>query len=192
MHLYVFARAASVPVVTRHVPRKLLVAAGVLLWTGFLVARFPGHGGTGAAAATLESFGMTWMGALFLTSVCLLATDIVTGFGHLLPRLAPSLRGWALLAGGVLSAVALVQGLRPPVVEDCDVRLPGLSDAMDGTVIVAMSDVHLGRQLGERWLDARVVQVRALRPDLVVLLGDVFEGHGPPRPELIAGLGRLS
>jgi len=176
----------------RRVPRWLLFAAGVFLWAGFLVARFPGHAGTGAIAAPLEFFGMNWMGALFLTSICLLAMDIVTGFGYILPRLAPSLRGWALLAGAVLSAFALFQGMRPPVVEDRAVRLPGLPDAMDGTVIVAMSDMHLGSQLGNHWLENRVAQVQALRPDLVVLLGDIFEGHGPPRRELITGLGKLS
>jgi hypothetical protein len=32
---------------------------------------------------------------LFLACVCLLAIDIVTGFGFVLPRLAPSLRGLA-------------------------------------------------------------------------------------------------
>lgn len=192
MHVYVFGRAASVPFVSRHVPRKLLTGAGLLLWAGFFIARFPGHGGTGAAAATLELFGMTWLGVLFLTSVCLLAMDIATGFGYLLPRLAPSLRGWALLAGGVLSGVALFQGIRPPVVENREVRLSGLPESMDGIVIVAMSDMHLGAQLGERWLQGRVAQVRALRPDLVVLLGDIFEGHGPPRRDLIMGLGRLS
>lgn len=39
---------------------------------------------------------------------------------------------------------------------------------------------------------ARVAQVQALRPDLVVLLGDVFEGHGPPQEQLLAGLNQLS
>jgi len=55
------------------------------------------------------------------------------------------------------------------------VRLPGFPHGMDGSsFIVAMSDLHLGSQLGERWLEARVTQVKAQRPDLVVLLGDIF------------------
>jgi predicted MPP superfamily phosphohydrolase len=87
--------------------------------------------------------------------------------------------GILIIAGGVLSAIALFQGMRPPVVEDYDVKLPGLSADMDGTVLVAMSDLHLGSLLGKRWLEARVAQVKSLRPDLVVLLGDIFEGHGP-------------
>ena len=58
---------------------------------------------------------------------------------------------------------------------------------MDGTVIVAMSDLHLGSLLGKQWLEARIKQVQALRPDLVVLLGDIFEGHGEPQQELASG-----
>lgn len=192
LHVYVFGRAASVPAIARRVPRRVLFAVGATLWAGFALARFAGHGAAGAPAAALESLGMNWLGALFLASVCLLAADLVTGFGLLLPRRAPALRGAALLAGGLLAAIALFQGMRPPVVEDREVRLRGLPGAMDGTVVVAMSDMHLGSQLGDRWLRDRVEQVRALRPDLVVLLGDIFEGHGPPRPGLAATLGTLS
>ena len=145
-----------------------------------------------ALAAALELFGMTWMGVLFLVFVSLLAIDFITGFGLLLPRLAPSLRGLALLAGGLLSAIALIQGLRPPVVQNYEVYLAGLPDEMDNTVVVAVSDLHLGSLLGERWLEALVTQIQAQQPDLVVLLGDLFEGHGEPQGELLPVLRRLS
>ncbi len=191
VHGYVFWRAATVPFVARRIPRKVLFGAGALLWAVVFLARLHGRGGAGVPPL-LATIGMTWLGALFLTFVALLAVDLATGFGRFLPGRAPSLRGWALAAGGLLSAAALVQGMRPPVVEDFEVPLPGLSDRMDGTVIVAMSDLHLGAPLGEGWLRARVAQVRALRPDLVVLLGDLFEGHGAPRPGLIPALGALS
>ncbi len=52
--------------------------------------------------------------------------------------------------------------------------------------------MHLGSQLGERWLTARVDQVKAQKPDLVVLLGDIFEGHGSPEDQLIVTLKQLS
>jgi predicted MPP superfamily phosphohydrolase len=192
MHLYVFSRAASVPFVKRHVPRKILIGTGVILWTIFFLGRVVGHGGTGLLAGILEFLGMNWMAVLFLTFVSLLAIDLVTLFGFLVPRLSPSLRGWAVLFGLGLSAIALFQGLRPPVVEKYEVSLPGLPEAMDGTVLVALSDMHLGSQLGERWLAARIAQVNAQRPDLVVLLGDIFEGHGPPKDQLIATFKGLS
>jgi len=192
MHIYVFWRTASVPFVNRHVSLTLLIVTGVLLWAIFFIGRLFHHGGTGALTATIELLGMLWMGALFLLFIPLLTTDIITAFGFLLPRLAPSLRGWALFVGAVLSVIALVQGLRPPVVQSYEVRLAGLTGEMDGKVLVAMSDLHLGSLIGKRWLAARVAQVKEERPDLVVLLGDLFEGHGQPQEELLSILGRLS
>ena len=192
MHIYVFWRAASVPVLRRYVSRKLLIGAGLVLWTTFFLGRVYGHHGIGPLAKASEFFGMNWMAALFLVFVSLLAMDLVTGFGFLMPSQAPSLRGIALVAGLVLSLIALFQGLRPPVVQDYEVYLPGLAEEMDGTVLVAMSDLHLGNLLDERWLEARVAQVQAQKPDLVVLLGDLFEGHGKSPSELLPILRRLS
>ena len=192
MHVYVFWRAASVPFLTQHIPLKFLIGAGVILWAIFLFGRMVGHGGTGALAGTLELLGMTWMAMLFLTFISLLAADLVTLFGFLMPRLAPSLRGWALVAGGALSLIALFQGLRAPVVQRYEVSLPGLPNEMDGTVLVALSDLHLGALLGERWLGNRIAQVQALKPDLVVLLGDIFEGHGRPQDTMLFTFRRLS
>jgi predicted MPP superfamily phosphohydrolase len=192
MHIYVFWRAASVPFVQRHVPMVVLIGAGVLLWTLFYLGRVYGHRGVGPAAATLEFLGMNWMAVVFLSFVLLLAVDLVTVFGLLVPQLAKLLRGAALVAAAVLSAVALYQGMRPPVVRSYNVHLNGLPQEMDGTVLVGVSDMHLGSLIGERWLSARVAQVNAQRPDLVVLLGDIFEGHGPPLPELTRSMQRLS
>jgi predicted MPP superfamily phosphohydrolase len=77
-------------------------------------------------------------------------------------------------------------------VQSYEVRLAGLSNEMDGKVLVAMSDLHIGSLIGKRWLAARVAQVREEQPDLVVLLGDLFEGHGQPQEELLPILRRLS
>ena len=74
--------------------------------------------------------------------------------------------------------LATIQGIRPPVVTDYEVRLKGLAPELDGKTLVALSDLHLGAALGPRWMEARAAQVQALKPDLIVLLGDVFEGHG--------------
>ena len=52
--------------------------------------------------------------------------------------------------------------------------------------------MHLGSLLGKRWLAARIAQVKKHRPDLVVLLGDIFEGHGPPEDQLMVTFKQLS
>jgi uncharacterized protein len=188
---YVVWRLVSVPVLGRRIPTRVLVAAAAALWLAFMLGMFLGHDASGPFAVALELFAMTWLATMFLVAVCLLPVDLVTGFGWFAPRVAPALRGWAVLAGLALAAVALVQGLRPPVVTDFEVRLPHLPPERGGTVIVALSDLHLGTLLGERWLAARVAQVEALHPDLIVLLGDITEGHGAAAESFLPGLRRL-
>lgn len=192
MHVYVFWRADSLPFLKRRISRKYLIGTGIVLWSVFFLGRYLGHGGTGPLSITFEFLGMNWMAAVFLFTVCLLAVDIVTLGGFLLPRVIPRLRGFALVTGAVLSVVALVQGMRSPVAQHYDVYLHGLPGKMNGTVVVALSDLHIGTLLERQWLEARVNQVKAQQPDLVVLLGDIFEGHAQPREELIHVLRSLS
>jgi uncharacterized protein len=191
MQVYVFWRAWSVPLVKYHVPGAWFIGVGVAMWAIFIIGRLVERGGEGAFARAIEFLGMTWFAAIFLAFSCFLAVDIVTGFGFLLPRQTPYLRGAACVAGVALTAIALVQGLRAPVVNEYEVFLPGLPKELDGTVIIALSDLHLGSQIGEQWLDARVAQVDAQRPDIVILLGDIFEGHGLPRDGMVQTMSRI-
>lgn len=192
MHVYVFGRAVSVVFIKTRIPQKYIIGAGIILWILFYPGRIYGHHGIGIIAKILEFIGMNWMAGLFLIFICLLAMDLITGFGLFLPRLASRLRGLAIVVGFGLSVIALIQGLRPPVVENYDVYLSDLPNKMDNTVVVAISDLHLGSLLGSRWLQARIAQVAKQKPDLVVLLGDIFEGHGDSEDELLTVMNSLS
>ena len=192
MHLYVFQRLWATPLVAVRVPRYILVLAGVVLWAGVAAGRYYGRRETGPAAVVLETIGLNWLAVLFLLFVCLLALDLVTGFGFFMPRISPVLRGWAVVIGLALAGLALVQGLRPPVVTRYEVVLPGLPKNLDKTVLVAMSDLHLGGLRGERWLEDVADRVEKQQPDMVVLVGDIFEGHRRPSAESLRIMRRLS
>ena len=192
MHVYVFWRAVSVQFITSHIPKKIIIGAGIILWILFYLGRVYGHHGVGTIAKVLEFVGMNWMAGLFLIFICLLAMDLITGFGLFLPHLVSKLRGLAIVVGIGLSIISLIQGLRPPVVENYHVHLSKLPKEMNNTVIVALSDLHLGSLLGPRWLQARIAQVKQQKPDLVVLLGDIFEGHGESEDELLTVMNSLS
>jgi uncharacterized protein len=146
----------------------------------------------GLLARFLEVLGANWIGVLFLLLVTLLAVDAVTLFGLLLPRFAVKLRAWALVAGGVLCVIAFAQGLRAPVVQNYEIGLAGLPPESDGTVLVLASDFHLGTLLGKNWLSARIEQIEAQKPDIIVLGGDIVEGDEPAEVEFLPLLRRLS
>jgi len=190
IQVYVFRRISSVPLFADH--RQLVAGIGIAVWLLFIAGVVYGHRGTGLAARWLEVAALHWMAVLFLLFVCLLAADIVTGFGFFIPRFAPALRGVAVIAAVLLTIVALVQGFRPPVMQNYEVRLPGLPPALDATVIVSMCDLHLGALLGGEWMSKRVAQVQAEQPDIVFLVGDIYDGHGRSIDELAPVLRGLS
>jgi predicted MPP superfamily phosphohydrolase len=188
LHAYVGWRLAGVPWVAAHLSPRTLTSLLLLLWLSFPATRLLAATKAAVVGRPLELVGATWVGVLFLLFVALLATDALTLGGWLLPRLAPLFRGWAALAGLSLSLIALVQGLRPPVVTEYTVALPGLPPERDGLTLVVLSDLHLGSLIGEGWLADLVSQVDNLHPDLVVLAGDLVDsdlGRAEPlRPAL--------
>ncbi len=179
MHATLLWHLWHTPFLVAHVPRWVSLVLLVILAHAYLASRFAEVSPWPGLTAPLEMVGTTWMGVLLLLLVCLLASEIVTGFGWFLPELRPILRGWAMVAGLGLSAIALVQGLRPPVVTQYEVAMRGLSADRDGTVLVFISDLHLGTMTSAAWMRARAAEVNALEPDLVIVGGDVFEGRSP-------------
>jgi predicted MPP superfamily phosphohydrolase len=188
---YVLWRASALPWL-RRVPGRAFLLAGLLLESVLFSRHWPGHDAAGAWAMLAEFSSMTLAGVVFLVFVCLFPVDLLLGFGRVSSRRAARIRGWALLAGCLLALLALFQGVRPPRIVRYDVRLPGLPQALDGTKLAVLSDLHLGALIGPGWLRARVAQVQALEPDIILVLGDVFEGHGAALADFLPGLRRLS
>jgi len=88
------------------------------------------------------------------------------------------------VAGLLLAAFALFQGMRAPVIVEQEVVMKDLPRALDGTVIVAVSDIHLGAQRRSEWLAARVDHINALKPAAVLMLGDQVEDNPVGEPQL--------
>jgi len=177
LHVYVFYRLSTVTIIARHIPNWLLIIVAAILWMSYVLARFLDRSGLSTLARPLEVIGSNWIGVLFILFVGLFAADIATGFGLLFPRIAPTLRGWGLLASLVLCVISAVQARRAPVMRSYEVQLASLPPESDGTVLVLVTDLHLGAMLGEHWLAERVAQIQAERPDLVIFGGDILEGH---------------
>ena len=190
MTTYLFWRMGGVPILGA-LSGLARLGLGFLSWTLILSARMVSRATYEPWAMNLETVGLSLLIVIALAALLMALVDLVTGFGLFMPGLAPSLRGAACVAALALSAVALIQGLRAPEVTEYEVALPGLPKALDGMTMVAMSDLHVGTQLGPEWLGERVDQALALRPDMIVLVGDIIEGHSLRLNELQPVLRRL-
>jgi uncharacterized protein len=177
MHCYVFWRLSSIPWVGSHIPHLALWVAAGVLWASYPLARMLDARGLQAVSWPLEYLAANWIGLLFLLFWALLLIDVVTLGGWAFARHAPMLRGWAVVSAGTLALIALLQAVRQPVVTDYEVPLPGLPPERDGTVLVVVSDLHLGNLLGHSWLTHLTDRLNAMKPDLLVVAGDLVDGN---------------
>lgn len=71
------------------------------------------------------------------------------------------------------------------------IRIARLPKVLDGFTIVQVSDIHIGAYLGEPELRRGEELVRAARPDLLVMTGDLVHLRKPYLPEAMQWLKRL-
>lgn len=192
LHVYAFLRAFSIPALERSMPPAARAGAFLFLCLTYPAGRLLARWAPGRVASAVEMAGAVWMGLLFLSVALLLTADVVTGFGRLWPSAAVPARAAALAAAALLSAVAVVQGARGPRVVRHVVRVASLPDGRPELKVVQLSDLHLGTLLGERWLSRRVAEVNALRPDLVVVTGDLVDAEVGPVEALVPELRKLT
>jgi predicted MPP superfamily phosphohydrolase len=186
LHFYVISRLLSIPLIAHYIPPSLLIPVLILLGASYIVSRVLEHYAMDRLSHPLEIVGAYWVGTFFLLFSTFFALDLCTGFGlglrsGLRPQL-PLLRTAALLLALFLAIIALVQARRSPVVTEYEVSLDSLPREADGTVLVVASDMHLGAMLGHRWASERAAQFASLRPNLLLLVGDIFEGDETAYP----------
>lgn len=185
LHFYVVSRLFSIPFIADHVPAWLLIPATVLLGSSYIVSLLLRHYEIEALSGlshVLEIVGSYWVGAFFLLFSTFLLLDLCTGFGLWLRPQQPALRTSALMIALLMTIVALVQARRSPEVTEYKVTLDGLPREVDGTVLVVATDMHMGVLLGHDWASERAAQFESLRPDLLLLVGDIFESSETSYP----------
>jgi len=182
LHFYVVSRLLSIPFIAHSIPAQLLIPVVLVLGASYIVSRVLEHYGIDGLSHVLEIVGAYWVGGFFLLFSAFLACDVCTGFGLWLRPQVPALRTAALILALLMTIVALMQARRPPVVTEYEVSLDGLPLEADGTVLVVASDMHLGALLGHGWASERAAQFESLRPGLLLLVGDIFEGDETAYP----------
>jgi predicted MPP superfamily phosphohydrolase len=115
--------------------------------------------------------GYSWFGLIIYLVLGALAQHVAIACGAE-ARLA------AQICGGVAIAVVLLGFLNVacgPVVKR--VRVPLDQLAVPTYKIVHLTDVHIGAVIGREFAEVLVRRVNALRPDLIVITGDLVDGR---------------
>jgi predicted MPP superfamily phosphohydrolase len=89
--------------------------------------------------------------------------------------LARATAGTALLGSGAIAAVGYHSATGDILTPEIPIRLARLPRELSGYRIVQLSDLHLGSLLRRGFLEAVVEKANALRPDLVVITGDLVD-----------------
>jgi predicted MPP superfamily phosphohydrolase len=187
MHFYVAYCLYRVMPLHGRVPARAWWLGALLVWMVYIL-------GVQLGDEALDwrwwpgQFALTWLGILFLMTTCLLVADLATGFGLWWRARAPRLLGLAALLGAAVSGYAVFQAVRAPAVSAYEIVMKDLPDALDGTVLVAVSDLHLGAQRGPDWMANRVAQINALAPKAVLMVGDQVEDNPLGDPRLAVAL----
>lgn len=188
--------------------RTGLAAFGALMIVAPLMTRLLERGDFAMAARTMAWIGYLWMGFLWLAFALFTAQGLWNGGVRVAGRYRPALRGW-LLTGRrpALLAVSIVViagtwaffeagYLR---VERISLQVANLPPEQPRISIVQISDLHLGLINRGAMLGKVVEQIRQLRPDLLVVTGDLLdaqrnhlEGLTEPWRQLSPPLGKFA
>ena len=211
MHYYIWTRLVRDTAVGEPWRRLLtigIVAAAVAVPISFFLMR-------ARAGALTDGFvfgAMLWMGLAFFLLSTLVVVDILrlasSGVGALTDWLrhspetpanperrllvARAVAGGAVLAAGGAAAFSVSSALGDPQIHEVPVRLARLPRQLSGLSIAQITDLHIGRTIGEAEVRRVVAATNALRPDIIALTGDLVDGSVRTLEAAVAPLAALS
>ncbi|MCI5149768.1 MAG: hypothetical protein D3916_10350, partial [Candidatus Electrothrix sp. MAN1_4] len=196
MHYYFWQRMVKAPAFSRRIVRHCGTAAVIVL---FLLLPFSHILSGYFSQQQVVPFlwvAYLWLGILMLFVFFFLFTDILKIFfyaaHHLLLKkqrkkknlpdptrrhfLARSLAASASVLVLGTSAFGVKKCLDPPTVNRLRIKISGLPSEFQGFSIVQISDIHIGALSMRAELAEIVSIVNSLRPDLIVITGDLVDG----------------
>ncbi len=189
INFYIFIRGwqAMPPDSFLHAP---YVAAFLFLSLSFIAGRFMERAWISPVSSVLVWTGSFWLAAMLYAVLGIVLLDLLRLVNALVPFFPPAVIGnygaAKSVTGLVLAAVITVvvaaghfNALHPRI-REIDLTVRKKTTGADTLRIVAASDIHLGTIIGRKRLQSIVDRINSLRPDVVLLPGDIVdEDLGP-------------
>jgi predicted MPP superfamily phosphohydrolase len=191
-HLYVGWRLWPMAAFSGPNGHRVLVIGLAILYVSYPLGRILYHHGWPRLGTAVEYGGGIWMGTLVLLLSTLGIVDLVTLFGLVLKPWVVPLRTAAVGMTLVLAVVAWIGGYVRPRTVELEVEVANLPAAADGLVVAHLTDLHLGALIGEKRLRSVIDQIESMRPDIVVVTGDLVDGDAGTVEDMVPALKTLT
>jgi predicted MPP superfamily phosphohydrolase len=185
--LIIYACIRVWKLIPRPALKNTFVFLYILLFLGYPIAEAFSHREIGGRIRYLAIVGYYCLPYLLYFTLLVAAFDIVITLARAAKLLRPvrisSVGFRSMRLGGYLVIPALIVGIgalnnNRLQVNKYSIELLQKSSSLKELKIVFASDFHLGQITNERLLDRFVDKVNALHPDIVLIGGDILEGHG--------------
>jgi predicted MPP superfamily phosphohydrolase len=155
----------------------VLATALFALSISFVPAALLAHRYFNRPVRVFYRFAATWLGILNFAFLASVVSWVTLALARLL-QLPLTASGIADLffSLGLLASVYGILNAANIRVNRVTVKLPGLPASWRGRVAALVTDTHLGHIKGSRFLRGLVSTLRQLRPDVVFVTGDMFDG----------------
>ncbi|GAG93227.1 unnamed protein product, partial [marine sediment metagenome] len=93
---------------------------------------------------------------------------------------------------GIVSVYSFYNVTQKPIVKEIEIEIEKLPQRLSGFTIIQLSDLHLNFLKSTKWLDRIVGETNNLKPDLVVIAGDLIDADPCEFTEFCEVLKRLN
>lgn len=146
-----------------------------LAFFSFLIGRFF----VGFEPYFISRVAFTCLGLFLLVFFNLCVLSVVFAVMRVCSFSLPNADKLKAIMAITVSLLLCIQGLtaasRGPTIVGVTVPLARLPRSLDGTRIVQLSDIHLGPMIGQAALDRVVNMVSVIKPDIIVITGDLVD-----------------
>ena len=189
VNLYIYSR--GVQALEQH--KSLipwLTAIMILLFISYPLGRWLDSNWYSPLSVTLHWTGAFWFAGMLYFVMALVGIDIVRGFDKLLHFL-PERESLAYIKlksiTGLVTALVVVTTIVwghinawfPEIVKH-NITVDKKAGNHKSLKIIALSDIHLGTIIGPRKTQKLVTEVNSLKPDIILLVGDVIDEDVKP------------
>jgi uncharacterized protein len=159
----------------------------ILLAAVFIIAKIIEARHSSILTDVLNVMGGFWLAFMLYGFIFFMLSDIIYLLlkipGVVNERNAALYRKWAFFATLSVSTVLIIGGFINaiiPVVKEYKITINKPADGMKSIRVAAVSDIHLGSIIRKRSMIKLSSMLAELRPDLVLLLGDIVDGEIGP------------